>query len=142
MCHALEINYQRIFYLKGMTKIVADALSRLNIDTSQWISNVHNCGMLYLTEQLALDNDDLSTDILPTYKFIPQHQTKQQDLLFKAKHKQDGFHLKSFCGGSKKRILICHQEKIIIPMTLQCHIVTWYHNILCHYGETRIEQTL
>ena len=107
-----------------MTKIVADALSRLNIDTSQWTSNVHNCNMHYLTEQLALDNDDLSTDILPLYKLIAQHQTKQQDLLFKVKHKQDGFHLKSFCGGGKKRILICCQEKIIIPTTLQCHIVT------------------
>ena len=50
----------------GVTKIVADALSRLNIDTSQWTSNVHNYDMHYLTEQLALDNDDLSTDILLT----------------------------------------------------------------------------
>ena len=76
------------------------------------------------------------------YKLIVQHQTKQQDLLFKVKHKQDGFHLKSFCGGGNKRIQICCQEKIVIPMTLQCCIVTWYHNMLCHYGETRIEQTL
>ena len=100
--------------------------------------------MLYLTEHFVLHNDDLSNDISPLqYKLIAQHQTKQQDLLFtKVKHKQDGFHLKSFCGGGKKRILICCQEKIIIPTTLQRHIVTWYHDILCHCGETRTEQTL
>ena len=99
--------------------------------------------MLYLTEHFGLDDDDLSDDIFPLhYKLIAQHQTKQQDLLFKVKHKQDGFHLKSFCGGGKKRILICRQEKIIIPTTLQRRIVTWYHDILCHCGETRTEQTL
>jgi hypothetical protein len=27
-------------------------------------------------------------------------------------------------------------------MTLQHRIVTWYHDILCHYGETRTKQIL
>ncbi len=56
--------------------------------------------------------------------------------------KQSVYHLKSFCGGGKKRTLICHNDKIVIPTTLQQRVVSWYHNILCHAGETRTEQTL
>jgi Integrase zinc binding domain len=51
---------------------------------------------------------------------------------------QDGFHLKSFHGGKKNRILY----KIVIPRTLQWQVITWYHNMLCHSSETRMEQTL
>jgi hypothetical protein len=77
------------------------------------------------SNHFALDNNDLSDDIFPLhYKLIAQHQTKQQDLLFKLKQKQNGFHLKSFCGGGRKRTLICCHEKILIPMTLQHRIVT------------------
>ena len=50
--------------------------------------------------------------------------------------------ISTFCGGGKKRNLICRNEKIVIPETLQRRVVTWYHNILCHSGETRTEQTL
>ena len=135
--------YSKQIYLKGQTNIVTDALTRLNIDSSQWISNVHNCDLLYLAEHFVLDDDELSNDIFPLhYKLIAQQQNKPQDLLVKLQEKQDGFHLKSFCGDGQKRLLICHHEKIIIPMTLQCCIVTWYHDILCHNGETRTEQTL
>ena len=50
----------------GQTNIFADALNRLNIDSSQQISNVHNCDLLlYLAEHFVLDNDDLSDDIFP-----------------------------------------------------------------------------
>ena len=76
-------------------------------------------------------------------KLIATHQNQQKDLFIKLNKQQDGFHLKSFCGGGKKRrSLICRNEKIIIPKTLQRRVVTWYHDILCHSGETRTEQTL
>ena len=42
----------------------------------------------------------------------------------------------------KKRELICLNNKIIIPASLQKRVVEWYHNILCHPGETRTEQTI
>ena len=66
-------------YLKSKTKIVTDTLSRLNIDSSQWVSNIHNCDL-----HLVLDDNDMSHDIFPLhYKLIAQHQTKQKDLLLK-----------------------------------------------------------
>ena len=33
-------------------------------------------------------------------------------------------------------------DKIVVPPALQTKIVTWYHTLLCHPGETRTEQTL
>jgi transposase InsO family protein len=131
-----------LIYLKGQTNIVADALSRLELATPE-ISNEEMHDMHYLADNFGLEDDDLPEDVYPLqYKLIATHQNKQKDLFIKLNKKQDGFHLKSFCGGGKKRTLICRNEKIIIPKTLQRRVVTWYHDILCHSGETRTEQTL
>jgi hypothetical protein len=131
-----------LVYLKGQTNIVADALSRLELATSE-ISNEEMHDTHYLADNFGLEDDDLPEDIYPLqYKFIATHQNQQKDLFIKLNKQQDGFHLKSFCGGGKKRSLICRNEKIVIPNTLQWRVVTWYHDILCHSGETRTEQTL
>ena len=52
-----------------------------------------------------------------------------------------GFHIKAFCGGGKKRELIGHNDKIVIPASLQKRL-EWYQTILCHPGETKTEQTI
>jgi hypothetical protein len=87
-------------------------------------------GMHYLAEHFALKQGDLPDDAYPIhYKLIAQHQNNQKDLFIKLNQGQDGFHLKSFCGGSKKRTLICRHEKIVILTTLQCRVITWYPKI-------------
>jgi hypothetical protein len=68
------------------------------------------------------------------------HQCKDNELLNKLKN--NAYHLKFFCGGGKKRDLICRKDKIVIPTTLQRRVVDWYHSVLSHPGETRTEQTL
>ena len=131
-----------LIYLKGQTNIVADALSRLELATPE-ISNEDMHDMHYLADNFGLEDDDLPEDVYPLqYKLIVKHQNQQKELFIKLNKQQDGFHLKSFCGGGKKRSLICRNEKIVIPKTLQRRVVTWYHDILCHSGETRAEQTL
>ena len=131
-----------LIYLKGQTNIVADALSRLELATPE-ISNEDMHDMQYLADNFGLEDDDLPEDVYPLqYKLIAKHQNQQKELFIKLNKQQDGYHLKSFCGGGKKRNLICRNEKIIIPKTLQRRVVTWYHDILCHSGETRTEQTL
>jgi hypothetical protein len=81
---------------------VADALSRLDINTSE-IQNEDMQNMHYLAEHFALDDTDLPNNAYPLhYKLITQHQNNQKDLFIKLNKKQDGFHLKSFCGGGKK----------------------------------------
>ena len=81
---------------------MADALSRLDINMSEiHIEDMQN--MHYLAEHFALDAMDLPNHAYPLhYKLIAQHQNNQQDLFIKLNKKQDGFHLKSFCGGGKK----------------------------------------
>jgi hypothetical protein len=138
----LEEYAPELIYLKGEHNIVADALSRLELDTpNTTLAEMHD--IQYLADHFALDDDDLPVDAYPLqYKIIAIHQRKQSDLLTKLKKSQDGFHIKSFYGGGKKRDLICRNDKIVIPTTLQRRVVEWYHETLCHPGETRTEQTL
>ena len=128
-----------LIYLKGERNIVADALSRLQLQNSD-VPSTKMHDLHYLAEHFALEDEDLQSDAFPVhYKLIAQHQSHQKE--FFTKHTQD-YHLKSFRGGGMTHILVCRNEKIVIPTTLQRRVVTWYHDILCHAGETRTEQTL
>ena len=42
-----------------------------------------------------------------------------------------------FRGGDKDHRLICRNNKICLPQALQKKNVDWYHEMLCHPGETR-----
>ena len=47
-----------------------------------------------------------------------------------------------FCGGDKDHRLICRNNKICLPTGLQKKTVDWYHETICHPGETQTEHTL
>ena len=97
----------------------------------------------YMADHFALDDEDLPEDAYPLqYKYIAVQQRKDKELLSKLKQGSNAYHVKSFCGGGKKRDLICRNDKIVIPTNLQRRVVKWYHNVLSHPGETRTEQTL
>ena len=114
--------------------IVADALSRLpmlDLDPSPM-----------KMEQLAFENEDLPPDAFPlNYKTLMTHQQQDEPLLQKAKANKQ-YALKMFCGGGKTSTLIVKNDKIVVPTTLQQQCVQWYHESLCHPGESRTEQAI
>ena len=50
--------------------------------------------------------------------------------------------LDTFHGGDKNHRLISRNSKICLPVALQNKTVDWYHEMLCHPGETSTEHTL
>ena len=96
-----------------------------------------------MVEHFGLDDDDLPADAYPLhYKLIAKEQNKDRNLFKLLKSNTSGYTIKSFCGSGKKRDLICHNDKIVIPSSLQKRVVEWYHTTWCHPGETRTEQTI
>ena len=58
-----------------------------------------------------------------------------------AKLKKKQSHIKTipstlFVGGDKDHHLICQNNKICLPPALHKKTVDWYHEMLCHLGET------
>jgi hypothetical protein len=152
----LEEYGPEIIYVKGSINIVADALSRLNlqvpsvpvVDTTDNIVNatkfVMICeanALLYGMEKQTALTDDVSSAFPLTFKHI--HRVQRSDIaLLKLLQSHDDYSLKIFRGGGKRYGLIVREDKIIIPTNLQRRVVEWYHEYLCHPGETRTEQTI
>ena len=89
-----------LVYLQGDKNIVADALSRLDIDPDDSPDKPND---LYLAEHFAVDNDDEPPTSLPfMYKSIMPEQIK--DSLKKLiKSYPNRFKLKKFHGGGTVR---------------------------------------
>ena len=120
-------------YIKGTHNVTADALSRLptsdNVVTTQ-----------QLAELFALDDVPESSFLL-TYGTLYAHQQADEPLLTKLLCSKV-YQLRSFRGGDRPYQLICWSGKIVVPSTLQQHVVDWYHTTLCHPGINRTEATI
>ena len=148
----LEEYGPELCYTKGTHNIVADALSRLEITnkTSPSLTetsvneffalrhkNAHNFGLTKDTQKVT----DVLSSFPLTFKNIRDAQRNDHELL-RTLEQKDAYSLKIFRGGGKKRELIVRNDKIVIPKSLQRSTVEWYHEYLCHPGETRTEQTI
>jgi hypothetical protein len=155
-----------ILYVKGINNPVADALSRLNIQVSEpEVPEPISMALVYETldaleaigitispvsinnintlEAFGLQLDvDLPDDAFPvTYQYIRKCQ--REDAVLTTQLKTDKtLSFKTFRAAGVEYPLICTHERIVIPAILQRRIVTWYHEQLCHPGETRTENTL
>ena len=90
----------------------------------------------------AEDNEKELTVFPLSFETIKTEQTKDTNLQKQLQHNQQ-YQIKAFHGGGKTLFsLICRNNKIFIPEKLRIPTVEWYHNILCHPGQTRTEETI
>jgi hypothetical protein len=130
----LEEYGPELLYINGHENVVADALSRLDTDVTHIPSHTVNVAEHYGQEKLSSDMFPVTYSLLDSYQRMDK---PLQNLLCKT-----GYHHHSFHGGGKIYKLICKNKKIVIPNALQEHVVRWYHNVLCHPGRTRTEETI
>ena len=141
-------------YIEDNKNIVADALSRLVLDLSlksesnqevlkkpktrkpaEAFANTYSVAQAQNTTELPV------TVFCISFKILQQEQQKDQTLLQKLETKDD-YSIDTFHGGKKDCLLICKNGEILVLEPLQSRIVDWYHTVLCHLGETRIEETI
>ena len=127
----------KIIYVKGSENDVVDALSRLPKTEGT------GCDGQVTREALAelYSVDKLDDDTFPlTYKIIDKYQQKDPKLVDKLKHAI--YQTETFCGGEKKKQLICKNGKIVIPDALQKYVLNWYYTYLLHPGINHTESTI
>jgi hypothetical protein len=120
-------------YIKDTCNVVGDALSRLEIDDEQETFIISEC--------FGYDDDDLPPSSFPLQDkdIAKAHELIQ--LYFK-KSKIRVATPKLHHGGDKEHKLICHNGKIALLRSPQQKMIDWYHEILCHPGKTRTEETI
>ena len=94
-------------------------------------------------EYYGSDEGNLPETSYPlSYLLLGQEQSKDKDVLKELKKTKSRYALKAFTAGGKTRDLICHNDKIVVPKSLQSRIVQWYHDYLGHPGINRTEETI
>jgi hypothetical protein len=123
--------------LQGMEaehNAVADALSQLEIDDEQEISNISEC--------FGYDDDNLPPSSFPLrHKDIAKAQSDNPALPLKLRTNKD-FSEATFRGGDEEHKLTCCNGKTALPPSLQWKTMDWCHETLCHLGATRTEATI
>ena len=129
-------------YIKGEKNIVADALSRLDIEDNE-TSPPDSLEQLLLSNMECFASDiKLPSTVYPvSFQLIHQQQQLDNELMNLTNTKPE-YQTKEFRGGGRSVSLICYKDKIVVPKSLQRRIVQWYHTHLCHPGETRTEATV
>ena len=120
--------------IKGENNLVADALSCLEMSNNQDINNI--------SELYGYGDEDLLDSTYPIC-YYDIAKTKKTDAKLKQKivsHKY--YTLNTFCGGDKNHRLIFQDSNICLPAALTKKTVDWYHEMLCHLGETWTEHNL
>jgi len=124
-------------HIAGTTNIVADALSRLEIeqkDSDEIETENDRLQLSYMTVREAKSEE------FPMHPhLIRKEQNKDNDLKRNIKEDQNKRYSKKKVEGVE---LIHFEGKIFVPKTLRERIIRWYHTYLVHPGRTRMEATI
>jgi hypothetical protein len=127
---------RRLPYLcKGTNNIVADALSRLSRLEDV---NFHACVSDDDLAELFL-NERADDALIYPLDLTAITKAQQKDTMLLCQLHAGTCTLKTFHGGVQ---VICQDNLIYIPKTLQARIMEWNLIMLCHSGATRTEATI
>ena len=101
-----------------------------------------NQDILNIYELYGYDDADLPDISYPIrYHYIIKAKKNDAKLQQKLVSHKD-YTLNNFRGGDQNHCLMLQNSKIWLPTALQNKNVDWYHEMLCHPGETCTEYTL
>ena len=108
-------------YIKGKNNIVADALSRLDLLPSSDQESFHHGTLLQLfTGDTIKKMSDNRAEVYPLkLSTIETKQNKDKDLMKAIRSDSNLYTLNTFCGDGKHLILLCKDNRIVVPKTLQ-----------------------
>jgi len=126
-------------YIKGTHNVVADALSRLEMQDIPPADDTLEayCALLHA---FTTKREDLSGNPV-TYANIAKHQAADKTLQTKSRTDKR-YQLTPFVSGGKTNSLICYKDKIVIPKQITHHVIDWYHLMLCHPGINCTEESI
>ena len=136
-----------IIYIKGQNNVAADAMSRLpaaisNLPARQPMNLLQGPEQLSrktVSDQFGLKS--LTKGTFPLrYSILDKYQQEDQKLLENLK--RGVYTAKTFRGGGKEFLLICKNEKIVVPTVLRKYVLNWYHTYLLHPGQDRTEAAI
>ena len=116
-------------YKKWTNNDATAALNRLPLIKSGVTESDVKC------EQLAESYgvDQLDGDTFPlTYRMINKYQRKDKEMVEKLKCAN--YHTKYFRGGGNTFMIICKNDKIVVPEIIRKYVVNWYHTYLLYTG--------
>ena len=133
----LEECCSEIKYIKEPGNGAADALSRLMLINSCIKEKDTTTG--HLSESYSVEKLDSNT--LPlTYQTIDKYKRKDKNIVEKLK--RANYHNKYFRGGVNTFMIICKNDKIVVPTILRKYLVNWYHTYLLYPGTERREENI
>jgi hypothetical protein len=128
-------------YIKGEQNIVADALSRLDLDDSIPLPSVHKANAM--AECFNNDGLEFPSEQYPLHMSTISHYQKQDTALQRLAKDNPLYSKKNFKSSDKSYdVLVFKKTRIVVPTKLQKRAVEWYHTTLMHPGETRTEATV
>ena len=129
----------QLTYIKGANNIVADALSRLEL-------NAEPLEEAFFTEELRSElyaNEPmLEKDFPLSYQTLGQEQSTNPQIIHELKKKNSKYVIKPFTAAGKVRELVCYNNKIVVPKSAQNRVIDWYHHYLGHPGINRTEESI